>query len=221
MLRSSPLAHLDTILQTMLAKGGHSLTDADVMTLDPMALTAAAAKTVGESVTPILRDHTGPANAVDELLSKYAARLLTVQTCAWFTPMLEVVVTQLLTASLGAGLRLAFAAGTSVFDIGSDIYSIAVYFLSGQSVVRFAILAMVLLCAALPSSDCCGTQRAPGSGRGREGGADRALVPEASRPHAPRDRGHRVDGTSRIGQAPGPTSSSPFLAHWSVCGLPA
>jgi hypothetical protein len=120
-----------------------------VATLDPMALTVADGKTIGEGVAPILRGHTVPADAVDELLSKYAALLKTAQACAWFRPMLEAVVTQLLTASLGAWLRQAFAALTSVFGFGSDIYSMAVYFVSGQFVVGFAILAMVLLSATL------------------------------------------------------------------------
>jgi hypothetical protein len=148
-LRDAPLAHLDTILRTMLAEGGHSLTAADVVKLDPKALTVADGKIIGEGVTPILRGHTVPANAVDELVSKYAALTSTAQTCVWFRPMLEVVVTQLLTASLGARLRQTFAASTSVFDVCSNIYSMAVYFLSGQFVVGFAILGMVLLNTAL------------------------------------------------------------------------
>jgi hypothetical protein len=159
-LRDAPLAHLDTIMQTMLAQGGHSLTATNVATLDPRALTLADGKTIGEGVAPILRGHTIPAAAVDELVSKYAALLATAQTCAWFRPMLEVVATQLLTTSLGAGLRQALAASTSVFGFGSDIYSMAMYFASGQ----------LNLGAAQhnpPSDGRGGAQRAPEPGQDR------------------------------------------------------
>jgi len=193
-LRDAPLAHLSTVLKTMLARGGSGLTAGNVATLDPAALTKAEARTIGEGVAPILRGHTVPADAADELLRQYSALRATAESCAWFRPMLEALLTQQLATSLSAVLRQTVAASASLLDTGSDIYSMAVYFASGQFVVGFSICAMMVLNAACQTLVV--TVRNANRGR-REVAKEVLIVLSFLKPLFDMRRmmtGHRVDG---------------------------
>jgi hypothetical protein len=106
----------------------------------------AEAATIGRGFEAILRISTTPAEAVDKCLSKYPALSATAQQHLWFRPMLETIVKRLRKkGSLGMRLRLACGAGLTIADMASDIASIVVMFLAGQSTGAYALLSLILL----------------------------------------------------------------------------
>jgi hypothetical protein len=71
--------------------------------------------------------------------------------CVWFEPMLGVVVLSLMAASVGTKLRLALSTALSMLDIGSDMSTMLVYFVTGQYLTALLILAMVGFSIAVQS----------------------------------------------------------------------
>jgi hypothetical protein len=71
--------------------------------------------------------------------------------CVWFEPMLGVVVQSLMAASVGTKLRLALSKALSMLDIGSDLSTMLVYFVTDQSLTGLLILAMVCFSIAAQS----------------------------------------------------------------------
>jgi hypothetical protein len=84
-----------------------------------------------------------PANAVAEVLDKYHALRTMAQQCVWFEPMLAAVLLSLMAASAGTKLRLALSTALSMLDIGSDLSTMLLYFVTDQYFTGLLILAMV------------------------------------------------------------------------------
>ena len=92
-----------------------------------------------------------PANAVAEVLDKYHALRMMAQQCVWFEPMLAAVLLSLMAASAGTKLRLALSTALSMLDIGSDLSTMLVYFVTDQYLTGLLILAMVGFSIAVQS----------------------------------------------------------------------
>ena len=132
MLREAPMANLATMLQSMISNESHSILAGDVATQDPAHLTAADAEAIGDGITSIRRVHFAPTKAVQEVFAQYAALRVTAQLCPWFEPMLTVIITRLMEASIGKKLRLAQSAALSLLDVGSDVFAMLTYYVAGE-----------------------------------------------------------------------------------------
>jgi hypothetical protein len=91
------------------------------------------------------------ANAVAEVLDKYHVMRSMVEQCVWFEPMLAVVLLSLMAASVETKLRLALSTALSMLDIGSDLSTMLVYFVTDQVFTGLLILAMVCFSIAAQS----------------------------------------------------------------------
>jgi hypothetical protein len=127
--REAPLANFQTLLKTIICKKSFRLLAADVATQDPAQLTAADATTIANGISTIMRGHVTPLNAVSEILTQYPVLRATSEQCAWFKPMLAAIVVRMMAVSVGKALRLAFSTSLSVFDVGSDLFTMLVYYL--------------------------------------------------------------------------------------------
>ena len=54
------------------------------------------------------------------------------QQCMWFEPMLAAVLLSLMAASVETKLRLALSTALSMLDIGSDLSTMLLYFVTDQ-----------------------------------------------------------------------------------------
>ncbi len=151
MLRDAPAANLGPLLRSLVCNESHDLLAGDVATQDPAQLTAADACTIADGITTMRRGHVSTANAVAEVLDKYHALRTMAEQCVWFEPMLGVVVLSLMAASVGTKLRLALSAALSMLDIGSDLSTMLVYFVTDQVFTGLLILAMVCFSIAAQS----------------------------------------------------------------------
>jgi hypothetical protein len=149
MLRDAPAANLDVLLRSLVCNESHDLLAGDVSTQDPAQLTAADACTIANGITTIRRGHVSTANAVAEVLDKYRVMRTMAEQCVWFEPMLGVVVLSLMAASVGTKLRLALSTALSMLDIGSDLSTMLLYFVTDQFFTGMLILAMVGLSIAV------------------------------------------------------------------------
>ena len=145
MLAQAPLANLGAMLRAMLCKDLNTFCANDVAVQDPALLSHAEASTIGAGANAIRRRHTSPSAAVHELFETYAVLRTTEQQCCWLRPMMESLLTHLMGASLTAKLRLCFSTLLSLLDMGSDVFTMAVYFLANQLGTALAICSMVLL----------------------------------------------------------------------------
>jgi hypothetical protein len=143
MLRNAPAANLGLLLQSLVCNKSHDLLAGDVATQDPNQLTAADAHTIAHGITTIRHAHVSPASAVAEVLDKYHALRTMAQQCVWFEPMLAAVLLSLMAASAGTKLRLALSTALSMLDIGSDLSTMLLYFVTDQYFTGLLILAMV------------------------------------------------------------------------------
>jgi hypothetical protein len=143
MLRDSPAANLGLLLQSLVCNESHDLLAGDVATQDPKQLTAADAETIADGITTISRAHVSPATAIAEILDKYHALRTMAQQCVWFEPMLAAVLLSLMAASVGTKLRLMLSTALSMLDIGSDLSTMLLYFVTDQYFTGLLILAMV------------------------------------------------------------------------------
>jgi hypothetical protein len=144
-LRKAPLVHLDILLHYMICKKSLKVLAGDISTHDPAQLTAADAETIGDGITRIRRGHVAPVKAVAEVFAKYDVLRATAQLCPWFEPMLAVVITRLMAASIGTRLRLSLSTALSMLDIGSDLFTMLVYYLASEFETGSLILATVCL----------------------------------------------------------------------------
>jgi hypothetical protein len=148
MLREAPLAQLATLLHSVICKKRHRLLARDVAIEDPAQLTAADAETIGDGMTAIMRGHVSPAKAADEIRAKYPVLRAVARQCTWFEPMLAVIVARLMKISMGKTLRLMLSTVLSLLDVSSDISTITVYYLNGETLTASLILACVSLSIA-------------------------------------------------------------------------
>ncbi len=84
MLQEAPVAHLDTLLQSLICNESHHILAGDVATQDPTQLTVAEAHNIGDGITVIRRGHMVPTRAVAEVLDKYPVLRATALQCDWF-----------------------------------------------------------------------------------------------------------------------------------------
>jgi hypothetical protein len=152
MLRDAPAANLGPLLRSLVCNESHDLLAGDVATQDPAQLTAADARTIANGITTIRRGHVSTANAVAEVLDKYRVMRTMVEQCVWFEPMLGVLLLSLMAASVGTKLRLALSTALSMLDIGSDLSTMLVYFVTDQYFTGLLILAMVCFSIAAQST---------------------------------------------------------------------
>jgi hypothetical protein len=151
MLRDAPAANLGPLLRSLVCCESHDLLAGDVATQDPAQLTAVDACTIANGITAICRGHVSTANAVAEVLDKYRVIRTMAEQCVWFEPMLGVVVLSLMAASVGTKLRLALSTALSMLDIGSDLSTMLVYFVTDQYLTGLLILAMMCFSIAAQS----------------------------------------------------------------------
>jgi hypothetical protein len=151
MLRDAPAANLGPLLRLLVCNESHDLLAGDVATQDPAQLTVADARTIAKGIATIRRGHVSTANAVAEVLDKYRVMRTMVDQCVWFEPMLGVVVLSLMAASVGTKLRLVLSTALSMLDIGSDLSTMLVYFVTDQYLTGLLILAMVCFSIAAQS----------------------------------------------------------------------
>jgi hypothetical protein len=151
MLRDAPAANLGSLLRALVCNKSNNLLVGDVATQDPAQLTAADAVAIADGITTIRRAHVAPANAVAEVLDKYHALRTMAQQCVWFEPMLAAVLLLLMAASVETKLRLTLSTALSMLDIGSDLSTMFVYFLTDQYFTGLLILAMVCVSMAAQS----------------------------------------------------------------------
>ncbi len=151
MLRDVPAANLSPLLRLLVCNQSRDLLAGDVATQDPAQLTAADACTIANGITTIRRGHVSTANAVAEVLDKYHALRTMVEQCVWFEPMLVAVLLSLMAASAETKLRLALSTALSMLDIGSDLSTVLVYFVTDQYFTGLLILAMVCFSIAAQS----------------------------------------------------------------------
>ena len=137
------MANLETLLKTMIGEKSFSLLAGEVPTEDPAQLTVADAKTIAYGVTAIVRGHVVPANAIAEVLAQYRVLRETAEQCSWFEPMLAAIVVRLMAISVGKALRLALSSSLSIVDVGSDVFTMLVYYLDFDFVTGSLILAML------------------------------------------------------------------------------
>ncbi len=151
MLRDAPAANLGPLLRLLVCNESSDLLAGDVATQDPAQLTAVDACTIANGITTIRRGHVSTANAVAEVLDKYHVIRRMVEQCVWFEPMLGVVLLSLMAASVETKLRLALSTALSMLDIGSDLSTMLVYFVTDQYSTGLLILAMVCFSFAVQS----------------------------------------------------------------------
>jgi hypothetical protein len=143
MLREAPLAHLDTLLQSTICTSSLRVLAGAVATQDPAQLAAAEADIIGKGIRSIVRGHKVPARAVAELLEKYPVLCATAQQLPWFEPMLTATIARRMAVSMSRSLRLALITSLSLLDVGSDLWTMLIYFLSEQYLTGSLILMMV------------------------------------------------------------------------------
>jgi hypothetical protein len=144
MLRECGFANLDAMLIGTLATASLNVRPKDVSTLDPTALTAAEAETIGRGLECMLRLSATHIEAVDELLLKYTALGVPTEQHAWFRPMLETIAKrQMARAPLGLKLRLGIGAGFSMMDMASDLYSIVNMLQSGHTMSAYGMIGLI------------------------------------------------------------------------------
>jgi hypothetical protein len=149
MLREAPVANLATMLQSMISKKRHNILASDVATLVPAELTAADARVIGDGITSIRRGHAVPTKAVQEVLAQYPVLRAAAQQCPWFEPMLTVIITRLMEASIGKKLRLTQSATLSLLDVGSDVFAMLTYYVAGEVLTGSLILMAVCFSIAV------------------------------------------------------------------------
>jgi hypothetical protein len=143
MLREASVANLATMLQSMISKKRHNILAGDVATQATAELTAADARVIGDGITSIRRGHVVPTKVVQEVLAQYPVLRTAVQQYPWFEPMLTVIITRLMEASIGKKLRLAQSTVLSLLDVGSDLFAMLAYFVAGEVLTGSLILMAV------------------------------------------------------------------------------
>jgi uncharacterized membrane protein YhdT len=151
MLREAPLANLATVLRSMICSGNKDVLARDVAIEDPAQLTVQDAAAIGDGISSIRRGHMAPGSALAEILTMYPALRATARQSAWFEPMLEAMLIRRMAVSTGKKVRLLVGTALSLLDVGTDISTILLYYLSSQSATASLIMAMVCLSIAIQS----------------------------------------------------------------------
>ncbi len=148
MLDNAPLGHVCDMLTKMLASNWHPV--GEVATTDPALITQAEAIAIGKSCKAIRLRHLHAHTSVDELLHRYVALRTFSQGNAWFGPLLETIILRQTQASkLDRFSKVLVMAGMSLFDIATDLMTIASQFRLGHFRTALTITGLVLLSQAL------------------------------------------------------------------------
>ena len=112
----------------------------------------ADAHAIGASVKAIYLGHNVPSKATEELLSTFAALRSATDEAPWFKSMLEAIITRLMEDSKGMLMRMTIGAALSLFDVGSDMFSIYSYLSLGWTGTAASMILMTglsLTCQSL------------------------------------------------------------------------
>jgi len=148
MLGDAAFGHLCDMLRTILVNKYHVVRE--VAATDPALLTRAEAIAIGESCKAIRLRHLSPKTAVDGLLHHYAALRTFAQSNGWVRPLLETIFYRQTQASkLDRFTKVLVMAGMSLFDIATDLVTIAAQFRLGHIGTALSISGLVLLSQGL------------------------------------------------------------------------
>jgi hypothetical protein len=118
----------------------------EVAAVDPRAMTAAAAASIGHGFESTMRISATPTDAIDDLLPKYPALRVMVQRHVWFRPLLETLAKRRVASSpLGLKLRLGIGAAFSIGDMASDMSNINSMLRAGHNLGAFFMLGLIAL----------------------------------------------------------------------------
>jgi hypothetical protein len=140
MLQDAPIAHVGTLLRAMIKRQFHN--PKEVVHAEPTVLSDADAHAIGASVTAIYLGHNMPSKATEELLGTFAALRKASDEAPWFKAMLEAILTRMMEVSTGMLVRMTMGAALSLFDVGSDMFSIYSYFTMGWTATAAAMIMM-------------------------------------------------------------------------------
>jgi hypothetical protein len=140
MLQDAPIAHVGTLLRAMIKRQFHN--PKEVVHAEPTVLSDADAHAIGASVTAIYLGHNMPSKATEELLGTFAALRKAADEAPWFKAMLEAILTRMMEVSTGMLVRMTMGAALSLFDVGSDMFSIYSYFTMGWTATAAAMIMM-------------------------------------------------------------------------------
>ena len=107
-------------------------------------LTAPEFTLIGKALSVLLLANTSPEAAVDEYIHRFPALQQLDTQNDWFRPMMVVIGTKILTASLKGGkIRVYGGAALSILDMISDTIMIMIYFQTGQIWAAWAMIASI------------------------------------------------------------------------------
>ena len=156
-LRECGFAHLDAMFHSMfdehlLYQLGLGLRKfktvhvPEVVAIDPAMMTAAGAASIGRGLESILRMSANPADAIDDLVSKYPALGVMARRHVWFRPMMQTIAKRrMMAAPLGLKLRLTIGAVLSIGDVASDINNIVSMLLAANRLGAFVLICTIAL----------------------------------------------------------------------------
>ena len=141
MLRTASLPYLSSLLGSAIRATFPSAKD--VKEIDPTLLTKTEAELIGSAMKSIFLRNQIPADAVEDILGKYPALRQMDRDHPWFRAFIEAIATGVMATSWRSQLQLVMSVLLSLFDVYSDVYSMAMYFLLQQSGTAFAILGSI------------------------------------------------------------------------------
>ncbi len=148
MLENASFGHLCDMFRTILSNKYRPVRE--VAATDPALLTQTEAIAIGESCKAIRLRHLTPETAVDGLLHHNVALRMFSQNNAWFRPLLETIFLRQTQASkLDRFSKVLLMAGMSLFDIATDLLTIAAQFRLGHVDTALTITGLVLLSQGL------------------------------------------------------------------------
>ena len=151
MIHDAPFGHLCDMLTVVVSNTYHRVREVEAH--DPALLTQAEARAIGESFKAVRLSHLHAHMAMSDLLHRYPALRAFSQTNVWFAPMLETVLRRQSAASFRErAVVLLVMMGLSLFDVVTDIASMAFYFRAGDIVIGLAVTGFVLLSQALQAT---------------------------------------------------------------------
>ncbi len=116
---------------------------------EPEKLNELQASTIGRSIRSLLLVHTAPSEAVDEALRTFPALGKMDERHEWFRPMMESIVTPLLSASIGSRVRLVLSSLLGLLDIASNVATVCIFHIAGRHSAGLSILSLVVVSNAV------------------------------------------------------------------------
>jgi hypothetical protein len=157
MLRECGFAHLDGLFRGIFEESVlfqlsigirkfKTVSVPEVVAVDPAAMTAVAAASIGHGFESTVRISASPAEAIDNLLPKYPALGVMAQRHVWFRSLLETIAKRRVAAApLGLKLRLGIGAALSFGDMASDLINIVTMIRAGNHSGALVMLGLIAL----------------------------------------------------------------------------